>query len=45
LDFRHDTMLKTRDEFVPLLEAARQNADPLDDLLSRILTSGERSPK
>lgn len=34
LSFRHDTMPKTHGEFVQLLEAARQNADPLDDLLS-----------
>ena len=34
LSFRHDTMPKTHGEFVQLLETARQNADPLDDLLS-----------
>ncbi len=34
LNFRQETLPKSHNEFVQFLETARQNADPLDDLLS-----------
>ncbi len=34
LEYTQETLPRTRTEFVRQLESARQNADPLDDLLS-----------
>ncbi|MCX6030317.1 MAG: hypothetical protein NT169_13610 [Chloroflexi bacterium] len=45
LEYTQETLPKTREEFVRLLESARQNADPLDDLLSlsrQLLTLEQR---